>query len=304
MEPLKRLRPWALGLLLVLVAACGSAPTAAPSAASTPLPSVPAPSSPPLGSSPSPSVAPTPSVSLPPASATITFTGGATEVAKGAQISCQLPSLGGSIITIFGSTNRTGVATTISLSSGSIAVTLDSGSGATFAAREFTGAGVTNFDAARGAQIDSPLQEVTTGSAPGKVPAVRSIKGSVDCGNQTPGTSTLMLTGNAAELAVSGPIDPIRVDCNPNAKPATVHAVGILNVGSRPVVIVFQATATGFTTFLAPTVTTLQHFYTNTDPTSATISPTGAHVSGSATESGTANTLQVSGDLVCGVINP
>ncbi len=40
------------------------------------------------------------------------------------------------------------------------------------------------------------------------------------------------------------------------------------------------------------------------DPTMATIAPTGAHVSGSAPEGGTADTIHVSGDLVCGVVNP
>jgi hypothetical protein len=41
-----------------------------------------------------------------------------------------------------------------------------------------------------------------------------------------------------------------------------------------------------------------------TDPTTATISPTGAPVSGSAPEGGTTNTIQVRGALVCGVVNP
>jgi hypothetical protein len=112
------------------------------------------------------------------------------------------------------------------------------------------------------------------------------------------------LSGTVPEGTVSGPIDPIRVDCNPNANPARVHAIGLIKVGATPVLLVFQASATGFTAFIAPTATIKNHFFTTTDPTTATISPSGAHVSGSAAESGTTDTLQVSGDLTCGVVNP
>ena len=233
MQPQHRRHLSLAAVLVSLVAACGSSPTSPPSpAVATPPPATQSaqPTSPPSALPsvpPSASLAPTPGPSLPPPSATITFTGGVTGVSKGIQVNCNNPSLAGLTITLFGATTRTGVATTISLSAGSVAVTLDSGSGSTFAAREFTGLGVTDFDATKGAMIDSPLTEVTTSSQPGKLPAISAIKGRVDCGNQVPGTSTLMLNGLAAGLAVSGPIDPIRVDCNPNAKPATVHAVGL-----------------------------------------------------------------------------
>jgi hypothetical protein len=70
------------------------------------------------------------------------------------------------------------------------------------------------------------------------------------------------------------------------------------------VIVVFQATQAGFTLYVPPSLTTKQHFFMIPDPAAATISPTGAHVSGSATEGGTTNMVQVSGDLVCGVVNP
>lgn len=301
MHPAHRLRWSAFGFVAILLAACGTSPSAAPSLAMS---LAPLSTNPPVSSA-SPSVVPLPAASLPPPSATVTFGGGVTGVAKGIQVNCESPALSGLIITLFGATNRKGVSTTVTIATGSVAVTLDSGSGATFAARTFTGIGVSAFDATKGAQIDSPLTEVVTSSNPGTVPAVTSIKGNVDCGNQVPGSSTLTLAGSAQPgVTISGPIDPIRVDCNPNAKPASVHAVGVIKVGPTPALIVFQATANGFTAYIVATVTTLQHFYTTTDPKSATISPTGVHVSGSAAESGTTNTLTVSGDLVCGVINP
>jgi hypothetical protein len=219
-------------------------------------------------------------------------------------VTCEVPSLGGLVISLFGQTSSPNVYTTITLASGNLLVTLDSGSGTTFTARTFKGAGVTGFDAAKGAQIDSPLAEVAAGSNHGTLPAIDSVKGNVDCGNQVPGSSTLTIAGSVPEGALAGPIDPIRVDCNPNAKPATVHAIGLIKVGTTPVVLVFQATATGFTAFVVPTTTTKQHFFMTTDPTAATISPTGGHVAGSASESGTTDTIRVNGDLVCGVVNP
>jgi hypothetical protein len=292
-----RLRSSAVCVVMILLVGCSPSPTAAPSLV---VPSqVPVPIS-----TPSPSIVPPPSPSLPPASATVSFGGDVKGLAKGIQVNCQIPSADGLLITLFGATTTKDVASTITIGPASVLVTIDSGSGATFSAREFTGGGVTGFDPTKGAQVDTPLVEVTSTSKPGSLPAITSIKGSVDCGNQVPGSSTLTVTGHIGEGPISGPIDPIRVDCNPNAKPATVHAIGLIKVASAEAVVVFQATANGYTAYVVATLTTVQHFFMTSDPTAATISPTGAHVSGSAAETDTANTIQVSGDLVCGVINP
>jgi hypothetical protein len=281
-------------VLVLALGACSG--TANPTPTGTPAGITPAASA-------SPSTATTPSASLPPASATISFGGGVTGVAA-AQVSCDNPSLGGLDISLLGGTTTANVATTITITGQDVTVTLDSGSGATFAARTFKGTGVTGFDATKGVHFDGPLTEVPSSSNPGTLPAITSITGTVDCGDQVPGSSTLTLSGTVPEGAVSGPIDQVRVDCNPNAKPSYVHAIGIIWVGSTPVLLVFQANASGFTAFVVPTTTTKQHFFTNTDPSAATISPTGGHVSGTAAETGTTNRLHVSGDLVCGVVNP
>jgi hypothetical protein len=289
----------AVALIAVFVAACSGSSTPPPAAsqAPTPGPSL-------VAASSSPASAPSASASLPPASANLSLSGGLTGLVPGLQVTCEEPSLGGLVISLFGQTPSPNVSTTITLASGNLLVTLDSGSGTTFSARTFKGSGVTDFDAAKGAQIDSSLAEISSRSNPGTLPAVDAVKGRVDCGNQVPGSSTLTVAGSVPDGALSGPIDPIRVDCNPNAKPATVHAIGLIKAGTTPVVLVFQATATGFTAYVVPTTTTKQHFYITTDPTAATISAKGGHVAGSATESGTTNTIQVNGDLVCGVVNP
>jgi hypothetical protein len=302
MAPGHPLRSIALGLIAILLAACNASPSAAPSSLAPS--AAPVPASVPVVSSPSPSVAPLPTASVPPASATVTLGGGVKGLGQGIQVSCQSPSLDGLLIILTGATTTKDVFSTITLGPASIFVTIDSGSGTTFTGRSFSGLGVTDFDPTKGARIDSPLTAVTTSSNPGKLPALTSIKGSVDCGGQVPGSSTLTITGTAAEGPITGPIDPIRVDCNPNAKPASVHAVGLFKLVDRTAEVIFQATTNGFTAFILPTEITNQHFFTNTDPTTVSLSGTGAHVAGSATETGTTNRLQVSGDLVCGVINP
>jgi hypothetical protein len=289
-----------LGVLAgaTIVMACSGGSTAAPTLTGSPTLSQPP------AASPSPSTVALPSASLPPTSASISFGGAITGMASGIQVDCYSPSLAGLVIELFGATTNKDIYTTIRLSPSSVAVTIDSGSGTTFSGRNFTGTGVTGFDATKGAQIDSPLAEVVSADKPGSLPALSSIKGTVDCGNQRPGSSTLAVSGATLDGPLSGPIDPIRVDCNPNATPARVHAVGLMKLGSTQVIVVFQATAAGFTLFVPPGATTKQHFFMTSDPTTATISPTGAHVAGSAPESGTANKVQVSGDLVCGVVNP
>jgi hypothetical protein len=249
------------------------------------------------------STPPAPTASLPPASATVTFMGAVRGVTAGMAVNCNTPAVDGLVISLFGATTTKDVYTTIRLSAQKVTVTLDAGSGSTFSARSFAGTGVTAFDPAKGAQIDSQLAEVASSAKPGTIPTISSIKGTVDCGNQVPGSSTVTLSGTSADGALSGPIDPVRVDCNPHATPPSVHAIGVIKLGSMRVILVFQATTAGFTAFVPPTTTSRQHFFMTTDATSAAISPTGAHVSGTAMEAGTTNTVTVSGDLVCGVVN-
>ena len=246
----------------------------------------------------------TPGPSLPPASAQFTFTGGAAGAEQVGQIACNNPTTGGSVITIFGQATGKDVFSLVTVEVGKVFVRLDSGSGTSYAERDFSGTGVSGFDAAKGARIDSPLSEVPSAQKPGTLPSIDSIKGSVDCGNQLPGTSTLLLTAAVPEGPLNGPIDPIRVECNPHAQPPQVRAVGLTMLGSTKVLVILQATGAGFTVFVVPTAATKQHFFASTDPATATLTSTGAHVSGSAAETGTTSKLQVRGDLVCGTINP
>ena len=246
----------------------------------------------------------TPRPSLPPANAQFSFTGGAAGAEQIGQIACNNPSLGGSVITIFGQATGKDVFSLVTVEPGKVIVRLDSGSSTSYVERDFSGTGVSAFNAAKGAQIDSQLSEVTSPQKPGTLPSVSSIKGSVDCGNQLPGSSTLVLTGSVPEGVLNGPLGPVRVECLPHAQPPDVRAVGLTMIGSTRVLVIFQASPSGFTAYIPPTTTTKQHFFGPSDPTTAMLTATGAHISGSAAETGVVNTLQVRGDLVCGTIDP
>ncbi len=172
-------------LAIVLAACSGSSTTSpAPTLAS-------APTSTAAASTAGASTAPLPSASLPAASATASFGGGVAGVAPGVLVDCDSPSLTGLTITLYGPTTTKALYTTITIASGYVAVTLDAGSGAAYTSRSSSGTGVSGFDAAKGVQIDSPLPEMTSTAKRGSVPAISSIKASIDCGNQVPGSSTL-----------------------------------------------------------------------------------------------------------------
>ena len=288
-------------LLALVLTACSS--TATPSPATNPPAATPSSSPSVPVASPSPSVIVSSPASLPPPSAMIGFTGAVAGV-KQISVGCNFPALTGQTISLFGPTNVALVDAQLTVAADNVTIRLASGSGATFTVRAFSGSGVTDFDAAKGATIDSPLTEIDSGGAHGKIPAITSVKGVIDCGNQIPGSSTLTLSGTVPEGAISGPVDPVRVDCSPNTKPPTVHAIGLIKVGTTIMHFVFAGSATGFTAYVVGATTVGAHFYTSTDPSVVTISPTGAHVSGTASEAKTPNTLAVSGDLACGIVNP
>jgi hypothetical protein len=263
-------------------------------------------SSPPISSASAstlPSVAPSVAASLPPASGQFSFGGGFNGAEQVGQIECNNPTLAGPIISIFGQSADASFSTLVTVESDKIFVRLDAGQSTTYTDREFTGPGVTNFEAAKGGQVDSRLTESASLTKPGSLRSVVSIKGSMDCGNQVTGSSTLVISGTVTEGALSGPIDPVRVECAPNAQPPTVHISGLMKIGATPVLVILQGSTTVFSLFTPPTLTTKQHSFLTNAPTITTLTPTGAHLSGTAPETGTSNQVQISGDVVCGTVD-
>jgi hypothetical protein len=192
---------------------------------------------------------------------------------------------------------------------GKVTVGVYAGSGTTFVGRTFEGTGVKGFNAARGAQIDSTLTETTASTPslnPGTLGAITSIKGSIDCGDQTPGTATVTFTGDTAEGAIKGRANPFRVECDNSATNGnTVQMSGVVKVGKTKAQVIATFgpdTINVFEVFPGPPA--VQHQYVVKAAGVSTISSTGAQLNGTAVEqspaSGTAHTLQLAGKVTCG----
>ena len=282
----------AIAVALVVAACSGSAATAAPSATAVntiALPTVP----------PSPTPAPTKG----PATESLNVVGpaGATGAVTNAQIRCNFPATDGtSYINVIGQPVDPNLSVYIDVSAALVNVRLDSGSGSTYVERDFTGTGVTTFDAATGARIDTKLVEVPTTGAPGTLGVLTSLSGTIDCGNQLPGTSSLTLSGPTAKGALAGGADHVNVQCVTNTFGKSVSTIGIVQVAGTPTLAVI---------FISPGTASValseDGFFRNTAASVATLTPTGAHVDADLVDQNpakgtTATTIHMAGDVVCG----
>jgi hypothetical protein len=190
----------------------------------------------------------------------------------------------------------------IQLREGYVKVFLGSTSGE-YHERAFIGTGVTSFDSAAGASIDSTLAETdaTAGTTPGNLGAITALRGEVACGDQTPGASTVTISGETADGVLSqATLDPVRVECDATLQGNEVAASGITTVGSTKVLVSIGLTSDGVLT-VDKALPSGAHRYTATG--NATIASDGAHVSADVVEQGgtaPARTLHVEGDLSCG----
>jgi hypothetical protein len=278
----------------LLVAACSAAaaptPTATPAATAAPT------------ATPTPS--PTPLPTKGPATQTLGLMGSAAGAlaVTNASIRCGVPSASGLQIQVLGQPSDPNTSVYVFVWAGNVTVRYDSGSGSTYKERDFAGTGVTAFDAATGAKIDSPLTETADGTAHGTLGVLTSIKGSVDCGNQTPGTSTLALSGVTPKGALSGGLDPVNVQCvNSPSIGSYVSIIGIGMVGSTSTEVILAIYPGKFTVYPV-----LAGFYTSATSATATLSATGAQIDGDAVEqlakavTTAPHTVHVTGNVVCG----
>jgi hypothetical protein len=241
----------------------------------------------------------------------MTVTGDATAAGLTANISvqCDFPSLDGPEIVLFGTGGTAGRALRVVLTSTAVSVRYAGGAGATYIERDFTGSSPITFDDTKGATFDSPLQTAPTSTATADLGAIASIKGSVDCGNQTAGSSTLTVTGSTAEGQLNGvSLSPVRVECDTSVKYGiSVQAIGVATVGGTPTQFVIDGSAAQFSVAQYPkgAATTLFYVGKVADGATVTLNPNGVHISGSATQQSvpagtTAATVTVSGDATCG----
>jgi hypothetical protein len=253
--------------------------------------------------SPAPSRAPAPSGSP---AADITFRGdaGIAGTATNTTARCNWPDLDGIGIAVLATPFDARSLARVALDPGRVEVILGSGSGSDYHERAFEGTGVTSFDAARGARIDSSLTETaaTSGTTKGDIGVLTAITGSVDCGNQTAGNSTVTITGPTADGALTGAtLDPGRVECDETSEGTEVVGSGLVTIGTRKAHVVIGLTSGGDVTL---DVATSARSYRYAGTGGSSISPTGAHVRTNVVEKGgaaPARTLDLEGDLTCGL---
>jgi hypothetical protein len=169
--------------------------------------------------------------------------------------------------------------------------------------RSFEGSGVTGFDAAKGATLDSPLTENTDpASAIGDLGELTSFSGTIDCGNQQPGSATIQVSGESAQGTLDGTLTQVQVSCTQTSTSLFVIVGGMTTIGTTPAVMF----VTGSNGFLQASVATKAggSFYTKQDSSFVTLRSDGAHMEGDLPEAvaagATPHMIYVAGDATCG----
>jgi len=160
---------------------------------------------------------------------------------------------------------------------------------------------VSSFDAATGAEIDTALTETTApGSATGNAGSVTAIRGSVECGDQTPGTSDVTITGETLLGPVQGAVlDPVRVECPDTPAGNEISASGLVQVGSDEVLMSLGLSSDRTITVDKTTASGSGRYHADGRWTS---SANGGFVEADVLEQAVTSprALHLSGDLTCG----
>lgn len=219
-------------------------------------------------------------------------------------VTCAEPSLSGPTIFAFRSAADTSIGVLLTIRQSTINVRLAQGSGTSYTAREFTGSGVTSFDARSGAQFSSSLTESTaSGTKTGAIGTISSISGSVSCGSFKVGSASLTVTGTTAGGAVSRSLTQVRVLCGNNGQGLYASVGGLGQVSSAPAIISVGGGVQGAPLFVGVQTASAFYQFNTSTPGAAIVTTTGATYNGTVTETSPvagAHTLMVSGTATCG----
>lgn len=267
-------------------------------------------SAPTLAPTPSPTPTPTPIPSLPPAAADLTVSGDPAVAGDldGTLVRCNYPAVDGPTIVLAWRSKDGKLALRIVVSDELVTVRYSSGTGKTYFERDFKGTGPSGFHAANGAGIDSALEPVETGIDSGKLGPIVTIRGSVSCGDQRTGSSTVVLSGVTTPGKLTGLfLSPVRVECDATTNANAVQVVGVANVGQTPTLFEILADDNGFTLTQTPKggkpIT-----YVNKQLTTVRLAQLGAGIKGDAVEvlpaksKLKAHRVTVVGTVVCGTV--
>jgi hypothetical protein len=235
--------------------------------------------------------------------ATITLTGseGVAGRAADPDVRCNWPHLEGQSIALLAELSEAGSLARIQLRPGHVEVFVGAGEGAGYHERSFRGTGVTSFDAATGAEIDSTLTETTATPGPAAgVGSVTAIRGSVECGDQTPGESAVTITGETLVGPVTGAmLDPVRVECYNTSAGNEIAVSGLVQVGSTPVLLSLGLASDRTVTVNKTTASATGEYRADSRWTSAA---NGGYVEADVVEQSATSPrrLHLQGDLTCG----
>jgi hypothetical protein len=239
--------------------------------------------------------------------ADITLTGDATLTGaiSNTSVRCNFPSLDGQGIAVLARAADSTSLARVAVHATKVKVIISSGEGPDYHERVFEGTGVTGFDPAKRAVVDASLTESTppVGARPRTVGAVTAIKGTVECGDQTAGSSTVVITGETpAGTLAAVKLDPVRAECYRSPDGDEVVASGLAKIGTTTALIGISLQSDGGIS-LTETVPTATRRYLASGTT--TVTPNGGDLRGDVVEQGivaaSAHRLHVEGELTCGV---
>ena len=218
------------------------------------------------------------------------------------EVTCNYPDVDGLRIAVLAKAPDTQFTYRIAVTADKVTVLIDAGAGDQFFERRFEGPGVTAFDAGKGVRVDAQLTEApaTGGTGGGSIGVAHSIVGSIDCGGQTTGSSTITITGEtAAGRFENATLDPALVECYFGS--GEVIVLGVARAGDTKVGLLVSITSQGLglEEEVRPSG---QRRYGGTSLAGATITTTGGHANGDVVEKDATppHTLHIEGDAVCG----
>jgi hypothetical protein len=221
---------------------------------------------------------------------------------------CNRPSLDGPEIDFLGQAGTSGPQIVIFARAGHVEVRVGTGSASTLRLRTFVGSGVTSFNAATGLVLNTSLTETTAAAtATGSLGALSSISGGIDCGNQQPGSASIVVSGLTPYGQLGGALTDVDVTCTMTASGTFVGVAGLGMAGTIPV-LMFVTASTGMVQVAVETGTA-GSFYTVKGAGVTTMTPGGATMTGDVMQSvpsgstPSPNLLHVTGAATCGTTN-
>ncbi len=227
------------------------------------------------------------------------LTGPATDVS----VRCSVPDVDGLTIAVLATAPDRDQLVRIAVRADDVRVIVSTGAGDGYRERTFRGAGVTAFDPASGAEVDSDLAEVSPrqGRDEGNGPGVLDhLSASVDCGSQTVGSSTVTITGSLRGATLTAAtLDPVRVECDLTTAGYEVFASGLLDVDGEAVLVTLSLTTDGVVTFSDPAAADHRQYAA---PGVARVTPRGAQLTARvvAQDPVQRRVIELDGALTCG----